>query len=166
MSNSCSPKGPSQVTQRCCSLSGVVFMQVVLYFQMYQNDRLRTKAIVSHYEQVLNTAPLSVVTARCLPFGISLSLLIAYPALTCYFQVVGHHPFGVSVHGQLGKPHRGLRRVFDVEQYPMVGPLGISRLSFMTDNVVVRLTGPSQYVSCPDSLLSWIHIVVLLNSSQ
>ncbi|RPD59411.1 hypothetical protein L226DRAFT_562633 [Lentinus tigrinus ALCF2SS1-7] len=27
-------------------LSGVVFMQVVLFFQMYQNDRLQTKAIV------------------------------------------------------------------------------------------------------------------------
>lgn len=39
-------EGGQSVVILCSSLSGVVFMQVALYFQMYQADRKRLKSIV------------------------------------------------------------------------------------------------------------------------
>ncbi len=90
-------------------------MQVVLYFQMYQTDRRRTKAIVSI--KVASTRPLTFnVTYR---FSLSGSSRSFHPSgshaeLTSASQVPGPCSLGVRVYGELGEPYRRLWRVFDI----------------------------------------------------
>lgn len=51
----------------CSSLSGVVFMQVALYFQMYQADRKRLKSIVC--PSLLDALVHSLITNVSTPLG-------------------------------------------------------------------------------------------------